>query len=121
MIFKINGTDITSMLSDKEGLVWKEIDIHSDDSGRDMGTNMHVKVIGTKVNLSVKCHPLSQEKASQLLTLVKEAPPLVVEYGDPVAGVKTINCFSGDRNCEFLMTCQGVDWWQNVRFDLTEM
>lgn len=120
VILKVNGTDITSMVS-IEGLAWTESDIHSEDSGRDMDGTMHVTVVGTKVKLSINCVALNQTNATALLTKIKSAPPLSVTYDDPASGnSRTANFYCGDRNCEFLMECQGVKWWKNIKFDLTE-
>lgn len=120
MQLKVDGTDVTSMVS-IDGLGWSESDIHSEDSGRDLSGTMHITVIGSKVTLSITCVAVNQTKASQLLAAIKKAPPLSVTYDDPVTGnSKTINCYCGDRNCEFLKQCQGVKWWKNIKFDLIE-
>lgn len=120
MQLKVAGTDITSMVS-IEGLAWSESDIHSDDSGRDLSGTMHVTVIGTKTTLSISCRALNQTNATALLKVIKGAPPLSVTYDDPVTGSpRTMNCYIGDRNCEFLMQCRGAIWWKNIKFDLIE-
>ena len=120
MLLKIDDTNVTSMVH-IDGLAWSESDIHSEDSGRDMAGTMHVTVVGTKVTLSINCSALSQTNATALLAAVKSAPPLSVTYDDPVTGnSKTINCYCGDRNCEFLKECSGVKWWRNIKFDLIE-
>lgn len=120
MLLKVDGTDVTSMVS-IEGLAWSESDIHSEDSGRDMAGTMHVTVVGTKVTLSISCVALNQANATALLAAIKSAPPLSVTYDDPVTGTsKTKSFYCGDRNCEFLKECSGVKWWRNIKFDLIE-
>lgn len=120
MLLKVNGTDITSMVF-IEGLKWTESDIHSDDSGRDMDGTMHIIPIGTKVQLDINCVALNQTNAANLLSKIKQAPPLIVTYDDPATGnSRTANFYSSDRSCEFLKECRGVKWWKNISFSLIE-
>lgn len=115
----INGTPIDNYVS-IEGYSWKETDIHSDDSGRDISGTMHITKIGTKATLSIQCRALSETDAMTLLQLIKATPPLSVTYTDPSQGERTADFYSGDRNCEFLMQLKGIKWWKNIKFDLIE-
>ncbi len=120
MLLKVGTTDLTSMVS-IEGLAWSESDIHSEDSGRDLAGTMHITVIGSKVTLSISCVALSQENATALLAAIRKAPPFNVTYTDPTTGNnRTRPFYCGDRNCEFLMECNGVKWWKNIKFELIE-
>lgn len=120
MVFTVNGTDATSMVS-IAGLAWTKSDIHSDDSGRDLDGTMHITVIGRKVTLSISAVALNEENARNLLTVIESAPPLKVTYDDPQKGeTRTADFYVGDRNCEFLMQLRGRKWWQNIKFDLVE-
>lgn len=119
MVVTINGQPIANYVH-VEGLSWKETDIHSDDSGRDIEGTMHITRIGSKVTLSISCKALNEEDARKLLQLLRSTPPLEVQYDDPAQGLRTMQAYLGDRNCEFLMEVKGVKWWKNIKFDLIE-
>lgn len=120
MTLKINNTDIAHFVK-VDGVEWSETDIHSDDSGRDLGGVMHVTVIGSKTTLGLTCTALDAESAKTIMTLIRKAPPLSVTYTDPITGAdKTGSFYCGDRSGSFVPRAGGVERWKDVKFTLIE-
>lgn len=122
--FSVSGNLISHLVA-LGGYKWASSDLHSEDSGRTLDGTMHVYVIGSKVTLDVSCIPMSEVDASMLLQLLQghagTEQSFPVTYQDPATGgVRTANFYCSERNCEFLMACRGVKWWQNIKFKLVE-
>ena len=115
----IRQLDISAEVKADGGLSWTSNDLHDENSGRTMDGTMHVYRIGTKEALDVSLIPVSQTRARQILSTLRELPEFSVTYISPDLGERTATFYCAARNAE-LLAVAGYDWWKNIKFTLTE-
>ena len=118
MYISINGTDITRMIL-ADGISWQRNDVDGNNAGRNLEADMIRDRIATKVRLDVKCRPLSESEARQLLQLI-EPEFVTVHYDDPMYGTVSRIMYSNNVPAMFNTTGGNVDSWKDIEFPLIE-
>ena len=118
-ILKIGSLAISDKVA-KGGYQWSENDLHAESSGRTLDGVMHIKRIGIKRQADVTCIPMSEAEAQEILLALRSSAEFTATVADPVAGTYRASFYCSARNCDFLMHCRNVNWWQNLKFTLIE-
>lgn len=121
MIWEINGVDFSDTVM-QGGLEWEYDDIDSRDAGRTtMDGKMHRARITSKLKWKVKCMPLSQERAQQLLKAIYPET-IRIRTVHPVKGLCTLEYYSNNRTGAHLRTQEdGTEVWSGISYPVTEV
>lgn len=118
-VLTIGNVDITPYISDG-GLELQHSDLDASDSGRTMDAVMHRARVASKINLTVKCRPLTGEETAIVLNAI-EPEWVTVQFQNPFTNtLVTKTMYSNNRKATLLrVRSDGTALW-NVSFPLIE-
>lgn len=117
--FKIDGSDFSDCVK-QGGFRWKKYDVESEKAGRTLDTRMHRLILGKKRQLVISCTRLTDTRARQLATALDKVT-ISINYPDMRLGIATKTFYGTEVEGGVWGTFNGVLYWDNVTFTLTEV
>lgn len=97
----IQGVYLDPQPAYKDGLVWGERNVSSEDSGRTEDGNMHNNVVNKKKTLNLKFNVMTEDQASVILNLVDPNDFPVTYFDLKEKAVVTKTFYVSDRTAGF--------------------
>lgn len=114
-LLKINGVEYKVPMSYEVTIQ----DIDSENTTRDARGTMHRDRLAVKRKLSITFPPIFDKDAKPLLNAISN-PTFSVTFRDIQLGNITRTMYVGDRSGKLYSNVSGLDFWQNLKFDLIE-
>ena len=117
--FQVNGKDFSDCVK-QGGLRWKKYDLESDKAGRSLDTIMRRLIIGKMRQLAISCRRMTDARGRQLAAELDQ-PTVTIRYPDLRLGIATKTFYGTELEGGVWGTLNGVLYWDNVNFVLTEV
>lgn len=117
--FSINGVDFSGYIA-AGGLDWQRNDLDKDGSGRDLLGSMHRHRVAQKRVLKLRCRRLTDTEARRLANAL-DPEEITVYYSDMKSGPTTRIFYGTELSGGIWGQLDGVLYWDNISFQLTEV
>ena len=118
MFFQVDGQDFTDCLK-IDGMAWARNDLDAAGAGRDLSGLMTRKRVANKRKLSMTMGIVSGERM-KALSAALDKQYVKVTYDDPQFGRSTRTFYGSEVSATPFYEQNGVTWYKDGAFNLTE-